>query len=111
MCGIAGFFNPENDLSREAMIGVAEGMAGCLSHRGPDGGGVWVDPVAGIALAHRRLSIVDLTPTGSQPMRSVSSRFVIGLNGEVYNFRQLRQELSELGHAFRGTSDTEVMLA
>jgi asparagine synthase (glutamine-hydrolysing) len=111
MCGIAGLFNPENELSRDAMFGVAEEMAMRLVHRGPDEGGVWVDPTAGIALSHRRLSIVDLTPTGSQPMWSASSRFVIVLNGEIYNFRQLRQELLNLGHTFRGTSDTEVMLA
>jgi asparagine synthase (glutamine-hydrolysing) len=111
MCGIAGFFNPDNDLTRDAMLGIAERMASRLVHRGPDEGGVWIDPAVGIALSHRRLSIVDLTPTGAQPMWSADSRFVIVLNGEIYNFRQLRQELITLGHRFRGTSDTEVILA
>ena len=86
-------------------------MADTLRHRGPDDRGAWADPAAGIALGHRRLSVVDLSPLGHQPMLSACGRYVITFNGEVYNFRLLRAELEEKGHAFRGRSDTEVMLA
>ncbi len=86
-------------------------MAASLAHRGPDGEGLWLEPDAGIAFCHRRLSIVDLSPLGAQPMRSASGRFIITFNGEIYNYRQLRTELSGYGHSFRGGSDTEVLLA
>ncbi|MDB6029902.1 MAG: asparagine synthase, glutamine-hydrolyzing [Verrucomicrobiales bacterium] len=86
-------------------------MTSTLSHRGPDDAGLWLDPKAGIALGHRRLSILDLSPAGHQPMTSQDGRFVLVLNGEIYNFRELRAELQNSGHAFRSTSDTEVMLA
>jgi asparagine synthase (glutamine-hydrolysing) len=86
-------------------------MVVTLAHRGPDDSGVWVDSQAGVALGHRRLSIVDLSPAGHQPMSSWSGRYVITFNGEIYNFPELRTQLDDLGHVFRGTSDTEVMLA
>ncbi len=87
-------------------------MAAALHHRGPDDGGVWTEPEAGLALAHRRLSILDLSPEGHQPMASTCGRYLIVFNGEVYNFRELRQELDRLGPTrWRGHSDTEVMLA
>jgi asparagine synthase (glutamine-hydrolysing) len=86
-------------------------MTGTLVHRGPDAGSVWVDAAAGIGLGHRRLAIIDLSPQGLQPMHSSCGRYVISFNGEVFNFRALRKELESLGHAFRGHSDTEVMLA
>jgi asparagine synthase (glutamine-hydrolysing) len=110
MCGITGFFTSGNQ-DATSMHATVRRMAGTLVHRGPDDGGVWIDAASGIALGHRRLAIVDLSPAGRQPMLSESGRYVIVLNGEIYNFRGLRQQLQVRGHRFRGTSDTEVMLA
>lgn len=111
MCGIAGFWDRSQSSSPEAMRGVVERMTRSLAHRGPDAEGLWLDAQAGVALGHRRLSILDLTPDGSQPMRSQCGRYVVSFNGEIYNYRALREELAGSGHRFRGGSDTEVMLA
>src|SRR5712691_1297903 len=109
MCGIAGFISLNN---RGAGLGESlRRMTDALTHRGPDDQGQWIDSEVGIALGHRRLSILDLSPEGHQPMRSESERYQLSFNGEVYNFRDLRQELVSLNHTFRGHSDTEVMLA
>src|SRR5579885_823118 len=86
-------------------------MAHALAHRGPDDAGAWVDAAAGVALGHRRLAIIDLSPEGHQPMLSADGRYVVVFNGEIYNYRALRQELAARGHRFRGHSDTEVLLA
>ncbi|MGZ5257189.1 MAG: asparagine synthase (glutamine-hydrolyzing), partial [Burkholderiales bacterium] len=93
------------------MTTVVERMADTLFHRGPDDSGTWIDKDAGIALGHRRLSIIDLSPEGHQPMTSHSGRYVMAYNGEIYNFRELRKELERDGVQWRGHSDTEVMLA
>ncbi|MEQ9560247.1 MAG: asparagine synthase (glutamine-hydrolyzing) [Rhodospirillales bacterium] len=108
MCGIAGVFSPRARLDlRDAALRMAE----TLTHRGPDASGIWADADAGIALGHTRLSIVDLSPAGSQPMTSSCGRFVISYNGEVYNAQDIRKELGDAGHiSFRGHSDTEVIL-
>lgn len=88
-------------------------MAGTIVHRGPDDGDVWVDAGAGIALAHRRLAIVDLSESGRQPMHSISGRYVIVFNGEIYNHGEIRSELDRMHRhqIWRGTSDTETLLA
>lgn len=108
MCGIAGILTPSGG---EQLAGFVQAMAGTLTHRGPDDAGVWADTQAGVAFGHRRLSILDLSPLGRQPMRSASGRYVICFNGEVFNFVALRTELETLGYKFMGGSDTEVMLA
>lgn len=110
MCGIAGLIEFD---SRTQLEGRARAMADTLAHRGPDDAGVWVDPHAGVALAHRRLSILDLTPAGHQPMMSACGRYAISFNGEIYNQLELRQMLDDLGSSpvWRGHSDTETLLA
>ncbi len=111
MCGITGFWDPSLQHGREYLETSVKNMSDKIVHRGPDDHGVWVDEKSGIGLGFRRLAILDLTPTGHQPMVSGDGRYVIVFNGEVYNFEALRDELEALGHTFRGRSDTEVMLA
>ncbi|OLP20289.1 asparagine synthase (glutamine-hydrolyzing) [Leptolyngbya sp. 'hensonii'] len=111
MCGITGFWDFSRSHPDEWLGNVTRQMAATLIHRGPDGSGLWTDAATGIALGHRRLAIVDLSPEGHQPMRSAHDRYVMVFNGEIYNFLDLRQQLKSLGHPFRGHSDTEVMLA
>ena len=108
MCGINGFLSPPAANPGD-MHGIITGMSLALSHRGPDSQGIWQDPMAGIALGHRRLAILDLTQEGHQPMHSAQGRYVIIYNGEVYNFQALRDELGHVN--YRGHSDTEVILA
>jgi asparagine synthase (glutamine-hydrolysing) len=104
MCGIAGIgFSSRADLES-----LARNMVQAIAHRGPDGKGVWCDEAATIALAHRRLSVMDLTAAGHQPMHSASGRYILTYNGEIYNFRELREELAGPWH---GHSDTELLLA
>jgi asparagine synthase (glutamine-hydrolysing) len=111
MCGITGCFARVPDTDAALLEATVTRMATTLRHRGPDDAGTWIDAAAGIALGHRRLAVVDLSPLGHQPMHSTSGRYVIAFNGEIYNFRALRTALEPRGHAFRGHSDTEVMLA
>lgn len=110
MCGFAGVLDAATP-REDALRGCARRMAATLAHRGPDDAGDWADAAAGVALGFRRLSIVDLSPEGHQPMASAGGRFVIAFNGEVYNHVELRRELERAGARFRGRSDTEVMLA
>src|SRR5688572_27593438 len=110
MCGIAGFLS-SRAIDPEYAHDTLGAMTGVLAHRGPDDSGQWVDDDAGIALGHRRLSIVDLSPNGHQPMHSATGRWVISFNGEIYNFQDLRRELVSRGCRFRGHCDTEVLLA
>ncbi|MDE0784354.1 MAG: asparagine synthetase B, partial [Planktomarina sp.] len=122
MCGITGLwevpFRPEGELNE-----MAQSMSNAIAHRGPDDSGTWSDPQAGIALGHQRLSIIDLSPAGHQPMASSSGRFVIAFNGEIYNHLELRTELDNSSNPsalagvavtkvkWRGHSDTETLLA
>lgn len=106
MCGIAGFLTISAAANMEAH---ARRMADSLAHRGPDDIGVWVNEAAGVALAHRRLSILDLSPAGHQPMTSDCGRYVIVFNGEIYNHLDLRKELRR--ETWKGHSDTETLLA
>src|SRR5262249_13222289 len=108
MCGIGGFlwlgpgsapFNAERRL---------RSMIKTVRHRGPDDEGVWSDDICG--LAHARLSIIDLSPAGHQPMGTADGRVWISFNGEIYNFQELRNELQAKGYSFRSQSDTEVII-
>jgi asparagine synthase (glutamine-hydrolysing) len=110
MCGIAGFVGAASGAAGSNVDGVALSMAASLEHRGPDDQGIWVDPQCGTALVHRRLSIIDLSPAGHQPMVSADERFIISYNGEVYSYQPIAAELAARGHKFRGHSDTEVIL-
>jgi asparagine synthase (glutamine-hydrolysing) len=113
MCGIAGYLDTNNLSGAADMHALAGAMADALAHRGPDDRGTWVDPESGIALGHRRLSIIDISSAGHQPMVSASGRFAIVFNGEVYNYLQILDELkTALGMEtrLRGHSDTEVIL-
>jgi asparagine synthase (glutamine-hydrolysing) len=111
MCGLTGFWNFGNRASIESLEFIATEMAKTIDHRGPDARGIWVDGIAGLGLAHTRLSIRDLSPEGAQPMTSHSGRYVIVYNGEVYNTESMKPALHAKGHTFRGGSDTEVILA
>ncbi|MHB8724073.1 MAG: asparagine synthase (glutamine-hydrolyzing) [Casimicrobiaceae bacterium] len=111
MCGIAGFWDVGHRLGAENGADVLRRMTRAIAYRGPDDDGHYQQADAGIALGHRRLSIVDLSPEGHQPMASASGRYVMVFNGEVYNHNRLRPELHAAGANFRGHSDTEVMLA
>jgi len=110
MCGITGFFDFKATMPNPELLALVEGMAAKIAHRGPDSFGVWGDASIGLALGHRRLSIVDLSEAGHQPMVSYSGRLVITYNGEIYNAPELRKELIAKGCQFQGHSDTEVIL-
>ncbi len=109
MCGIAGFITLDN-IKKDDLITNVSRMTQTLLSRGPDDSGVWVDAKVGVALGHRRLSVIDTSSGGHQPMESLCGRYVISYNGEVYNFKILRQELGNAGHIFQSHSDTEVVL-
>src|SRR3569833_77543 len=108
MCGIAGFIASESDVSPVGFDAVRK-MTSRMSARGPDAEDIWLGK--GAVLGHRRLSILDLDPRSNQPMASAALRYRIVFNGEIYNFRELRDDLEADGESFRTTSDTEVLLA
>lgn len=113
MCGLTGFFSP-GGFRRDAAAAQVDRMRDTLVHRGPDDAGTWLDAEAGIALGHRRLSIVDLSSAGHQPMVSASGRYVLAFNGEIYNHLEIRERIGAGGSGrpeWRGHSDTETLLA
>ena len=115
MCGFAGFLGAQGWRNEAEGVTLLQRMADTIVSRGPDDAGYWFAPLAdsGIGLAHRRLSILDLSPAGHQPMACHTGRFTLAFNGEIYNHLDLRRELQTAGHAphWRGHSDTETLLA
>jgi asparagine synthase (glutamine-hydrolysing) len=111
MCGLVGYFGGNANISEQSGEVLLESMADQITRRGPDDAGYWYSPEQKIGLGHRRLSIVDLSPAGHQPMSSASGRYIIAFNGEIYNHPQLRKDLSVHARAWRGHSDTETLLA
>lgn len=111
MCGIAGHLTTEPRPDDDRLQQLLGRLRSELHHRGPDDSGGWTGPSGRASLVHTRLSILDLSPAGHQPMTSVDGRYAITFNGEIYNFRELRQELEQEGVRFRSHSDTEVLLA
>ncbi len=110
MCGIVGIWDFSQRASSDNLRENVQKMASALEHRGPDDEGIYLDPNSYLALAHRRLSVIDLSGQGRQPMTSSCGRFTIVYNGEIYNTTELADELVRRGRRFRGHSDTEVLL-
>src|SRR5436190_291643 len=108
MCGIAAIFSYRDGpgIDKSELLRIRDRMIS----RGPDGDGVWISENQRVGLAHRRLSIIDLSPTAAQPMFDHTGMFGIVFNGEIYNYRELRSELKKEGFRFKSTSDTEVLL-
>jgi asparagine synthase (glutamine-hydrolysing) len=114
MCGFAGLLNPLLDKSLDWYQDRTERMTNAIHHRGPDDGSLWSDAEVGMSLGFRRLSILDLSEQGRQPMQSACGRYVLVFNGEIYNHSEIKAEIIQSGkfhHSFRGRSDTEVLLA
>jgi len=110
VCGVTGILDRRAEQTEDALLGVVGRMTESLSHRGPDDHGTWVDAACGVALGHRRLSVIDVSEAGRQPMVSARGRYVLTYNGEIYNAADLHRGLSALGCRFRGHSDTELLL-
>lgn len=109
MCGIAGILCESGVFDADALGRIVTGMRDSMVHRGPDAAGIWVDPQGGCALAHRRLSIIDLSDEGRQPMGNADGSVQVTFNGEIYNFQGLRDDLIAGGHRFHSHTDTEVI--
>src|SRR5213593_2787049 len=108
MCGIAAIFSYRGGppVAESELVSIRDRM----TSRGPDGAGIWISEDRVVGLAHRRLAIIDLSPSGGQPMLDATGTFSISFNGEIYNYRELREQLAKKGYGFRSTSDTEVLL-
>ena len=111
MCGLAALLSLSASVDPGQALARTKALTDAIRHRGPDSDGHWQDPdFPGLVLGHRRLSIIDLSPLGHQPMASASGRYWCAFNGEIYNYQQIETELRSLGHVFKGRSDTEVFL-
>ena len=108
MCGFVGYINLNKTLNQE----ILKRMALTINHRGPDNVGIWLDKNIGLGIAHNRLSIIDVSENGNQPMKSIDGRYIIAFNGEIYNHNDLRKDLINNNwiHGWRGTSDTETLV-
>jgi len=108
MCGITGFYSKNLSTFNNAILK----MTSAISHRGPDSSNTWQDKASGIVFGHQRLSILDLSTAGNQPMQSNSQRFIITYNGEIYNHLEIRQELKKinLNNKWKSNTDTETLL-
>ncbi len=111
MCGICGLIDPSARCGKKELESIVHAMTSQLEHRGPDDSGIWSDERYGVSLGHRRLSVIDLSSTGRQPMVSPDGRYAAVYNGEIYNYVNIRTQLETEGVDFRGSSDTEVALA
>ena len=110
MCGISGFINFSKTFSKEELSLYASVMSDSMFHRGPNSYGIWVDEKEGVSFSHRRLSILDLSNNGHQPMESSCGRYLIVYNGEIYNFRELRERIEKSKVKFKSSTDTEVII-
>lgn len=110
MCGISGILDPEQKISRDNKLEYGKNLNSLLRHRGPDGQGLWMSDNSSVLLCHTRLSILDISNAGHQPMKSMSGKYIISYNGEIYNFIELRSELKSFGVSFKSDSDTEVLV-
>ncbi|MES2734398.1 MAG: asparagine synthetase B, partial [Bacteroidota bacterium] len=109
MCRIAGIVGNQRDNSTEIQVAVKR-MTNCMAHGGPDDAGFYDEPSAGVYVGHRRLSLLDLSSAGHQPMATANGKNWITFNGEVYNFKDIRTQLIAIGYTFKSNSDTEVIL-
>ena len=107
MCGVAGYLSQYDHGNNKMKL---KNLRDDLAHRGPDGSGIFISDKYNVALVHTRLAIIDLSTSANQPMRSFNSKIVLSFNGEIYNYRELRNELKKDGVEFRSSSDTEVIL-
>src|SRR5262245_60574369 len=111
MCGIAGIVRSgRSSLAAPEMAAFVEAMTASIAHRGPDASGLWSDPLGRCVLGHRRLSIIDTSDAGRQPMATGDGRWLITFNGELYNFQEVRPALEAAGIRLRGRTDTEVLI-
>ena len=108
MCGIGGVFHFGKEKVNEPLL---KSMSDVIHYRGPDGDGIWIDESSSVGFVHRRLAIIDLNDTGKQPMMYDKGRYVVTYNGEIYNYKEIKEDLIKVGYQFTSTSDTEVLLA
>src|SRR5665213_2608910 len=109
MCGIAGFFNNFSMVAPQQQSAIVLKMMSEMTHRGPDDHGIWLDPLGRCCLGHLRLSIIDISSAGHQPMASANGQLILSFNGEIYNFQELQSDIEALGIRLHSKTDTEVL--